>query len=55
VRDKNGKIDHIDRVIRLEGDLSPEQRASLLAIAEKCPVHRTLHAEVQISTALEDE
>ena len=39
---KEGKIDRIDREITLEGDLSAEQRAKLMEIADKCPVHRTL-------------
>jgi putative redox protein len=51
---KEGKIDRIDRLIRLEGPLSEEQRAKLLEISSKCPVHRTLHAEVTIPTRLAD-
>lgn len=47
-----GMVDHIDRVIRLEGDLTEEQRAKLLEIADKCPVHRTLTSEIHIKTAL---
>ena len=48
---KEGKIDHIDLEIRLEGPLlSDEQRTTLLQIAEKCPVHRTLVTENAIST-----
>jgi putative redox protein len=47
---KEGKIDRIDREITLEGDLSAEQRAKLLEIADKCPVHRTLHSEIDIRT-----
>jgi len=43
-------IDHIEVEIRLVGDLSDEQRRTLLAIAEKCPVHRTLTSRVQIRT-----
>jgi putative redox protein len=39
-------------VIRLEGDLSADQRASLLAIADKCPVHKTLHGQAIIHTEL---
>jgi uncharacterized OsmC-like protein/alpha/beta superfamily hydrolase len=45
-----GKIDHIDRAITFEGNLSPEQRQRLLEIADKCPVHRTLESEVRIHT-----
>ena len=47
---KEGKIDRIEREIRLEGDLSAEQRARLLEIADKCPVHRTLHGEIDVRT-----
>ncbi len=49
-----GRLDHIDRVITLDDSLSAEQRVSLLAIADKCPVHRTLTSEVSISTVLAD-
>ena len=51
---REGKVDRIDRVIRLEGPLSEEQRAKLLDISNKCPVHRTLHAEITIPTRLAD-
>src|SRR4051812_6568998 len=47
---KEGKIDRIEREITLEGDLSAEQRAKLMEIADKCPVHRTLHSEIDIRT-----
>ena len=48
-----GKIDRFTRRICLEGDLSEEQRQSLLAIADKCPVHRTLHPEIDVATTLD--
>jgi uncharacterized OsmC-like protein/alpha/beta superfamily hydrolase len=51
---KEGKIDRIDRSIALEGNLDAQQRQKLLEIADKCPVHRTLHSEVLIKTQLED-
>jgi putative redox protein len=47
---KDGKIDHIERAIAFEGELSAEQRQRLLEIADKCPVHRTLESEVHIHT-----
>ena len=47
---KEGKIDRIERAITFEGNLSEEQRAKLLEIADKCPVHRTLKSEVDIRT-----
>jgi uncharacterized OsmC-like protein len=40
---ENCRIERIERVITLEGDLTDEQRATLLAVADRCPVHRTLH------------
>ncbi|MFD1381260.1 bifunctional alpha/beta hydrolase/OsmC family protein [Fodinicurvata halophila] len=52
---REGKIDVFTRVVRLEGDLSDEQRQRLLEIADKCPVHRTLHASSVIETELADE
>jgi uncharacterized OsmC-like protein/fermentation-respiration switch protein FrsA (DUF1100 family) len=51
---KEGKIDRIDREITLEGDLSAEQRAKLMEIADKCPVHRTLHGEIDVRTRERD-
>jgi putative redox protein len=47
---REGKIDRIDRAITLTGELSDDQRARLLEIADKCPVHRTLHSEIDIRT-----
>jgi len=47
---KEGKIDRIDRLITLTGDLDHHQRAALMRIADKCPVHRTLHSEIKIHT-----
>jgi uncharacterized OsmC-like protein/pimeloyl-ACP methyl ester carboxylesterase len=51
---QEGKIDRIDREITLEGDLTAEQRAKLMEIADKCPVHRTLHGEIDIRTRERD-
>ncbi len=50
---KEGMIDRIERVITLEGDLDAEQRARLMEMADKCPVHRTLKSEVDIRTVEE--
>ena len=44
------KIDAFRRVIRLQGDLDAAQRARLLEIADKCPVHRTLERSSTILT-----
>lgn len=46
----NVNHDHFVRSITLTGPITPEQRASLLAIANKCPVHRTLEATSHIET-----
>lgn len=48
----DGFVDHIDKTIRLEGPLDDEQRARLLEIADRCPVHKTLHGEVVIRSVL---
>ncbi|WP_323791400.1 alpha/beta fold hydrolase [Nocardioides sp.] len=50
---ETGHLDRIDRVVTLEGDLDDEQRERLLEIADRCPVHRTLHAEVDVRTTLQ--
>lgn len=44
-------LDRIDCEIELVGDLSSEQRARLLEIADRCPVHRTLTSPIEIHTA----
>jgi putative redox protein len=49
---REGLIDRIERDVELEGALTPEQRARLLDIASKCPVHRTLKSEIDIKTRL---
>ena len=49
---KEGKLDQIESEITLSGALTDEQRAKLLEIAEKCPVHRTLTSEIKIRTRL---
>lgn len=51
---KQGMLDRIDREITLEGSLDEAARTKLLEIADKCPVHRTLHSEVWITTTLRD-
>ena len=49
---REGRIDRIETAIILEGALDEPQRAKLLEVAGRCPVHRTLHSEVRISTRL---
>jgi uncharacterized OsmC-like protein/alpha/beta superfamily hydrolase len=47
---KGRTIDRIDRTIAMEGALDAEQRKQLMAIADKCPVHRTLSTANEIRT-----
>jgi len=47
--------DRFAREIRLEGDLSLDQRRRLLEIAERCPVHRTLEHGSDIVTVLAEQ
>ena len=49
---QEGRLDHIRRDVELSGPLDEEQRARLLEIATKCPVHRTLESEVVIESHL---
>ena len=48
----SAKIDTFNREIKFEGELDEKQLARLLEIANKCPVHRTLHSETQVITKL---
>jgi len=48
----SSKIDTFSREIKLEGDLDEKQIKRILQIADKCPVHRTLHSETQVVTTL---
>ncbi|MFO7892301.1 MAG: bifunctional alpha/beta hydrolase/OsmC family protein [Longimicrobiales bacterium] len=50
--DGDEKLDRIERVVEIEGDLSDKQRKRLLEIADKCPVHRTLDAGVHVETRM---
>jgi putative redox protein len=49
---KTGMVDRIERAIELEGDLTSDQRARLLEIANRCPVHRTLTSEIRVESRL---
>ncbi|PEN15243.1 osmotically inducible protein C [Longibacter salinarum] len=48
----SGKVDRIRREIHMTGDLTDEQRERLIEIANKCPVHRTLHNEITVRTSM---
>ena len=54
--DRTGMIDRFERVLHLAGDdLTDADRAKLLEIADKCPVHRTLEAASSIVTSLAEQ
>ena len=50
--DVNSMLDQIELGVELIGPLDEGQRARLLQIAEKCPVHRTLTSKIDIRTSL---
>jgi len=41
-------VDLIEKEVDVTGDLSADQRARLLEIADRCPVHRTLTGQLRI-------
>lgn len=47
-----GMVDRIEKNVKLEGDLTAEQRDRLMEIADRCPVHRTLLNEILIQSTL---
>lgn len=49
-QDANAKVDRLERTIWIDGDLTDEVRTRMLQIAERCPVHRTLHSKMKIVT-----
>ncbi len=49
---ESGRLDRMERLIQLSGPLDEEQRQRLLEIANRCPVHRTLHSEVDVVTSI---
>ncbi|MFC5382600.1 alpha/beta fold hydrolase [Aquipuribacter nitratireducens] len=50
VAGRPGCVREFHREVRLEGDLDDDQRARLLEIADKCPVHKTLEQGVRVVT-----
>jgi uncharacterized OsmC-like protein len=47
---QDAKLTVIERDIQLDGTLDEDQRARLLAIADRCPVHLTLTSKIEIRT-----
>ncbi len=52
---REGRIDRFERIISVEGGIDPALAPSLLAIADKCPVHRTLEGSPAVVTRLADD
>lgn len=52
---RTGMVDRIERRITVEGALDAAQRAKLAEIADKCPVHRTLHGPLVVATRFAGE
>ena len=50
-----GKVDEFLRELSFDGSLSDAERTRLVEIADRCPVHRTLHGEVKVRTRLADD
>ena len=50
---ESGLVDRFERRIKIDGDLSEAQRQRLLEIADLCPVHKSLHSEVDVVSTLE--
>lgn len=49
---EDDKTYRLERRLELIGALSEEQKQYLLGIANKCPIHRALHKQFEIDTAL---
>ena len=49
---QTSKIEVLQKYVTLEGELSEQQRQRLLQIADRCPVHQTLHGNLEIRTEL---
>jgi putative redox protein len=50
--EKPTRFDHLQKKLKLVGNLDQKQRKRLKEIASKCPVHKTLQSEVIIETEL---
>jgi len=50
---ETGKVDKFERVVSIAGDITEQQRQRMLEIADRCPVHQTLHREVKVVSRLE--
>ncbi len=48
--EEHTQIDVITRAVSITGDLDDKQRARMMEIADKCPVHRTMHNKLVVKT-----
>jgi putative redox protein len=48
-KNTNAMLDRIDTEVQLSGALTQEQRGKLIEVGGKCPVHRTLKSEIDIT------
>jgi len=48
--EKDGRVERITREIKIVGDITEAERARLLQIADRCPVHRTLSNKLIVTT-----
>lgn len=49
-----GMIHEFRRELLLDGDLTAAERQRMVEIADRCPVHKTLHNEIKVRTELMD-
>ncbi|WP_194774791.1 bifunctional alpha/beta hydrolase/OsmC family protein [Pararhodonellum marinum] len=52
VEKPEAKVSRFSRALKIEGKLDDEQLKRLVEIANRCPVHRTLHEEIVVETKL---
>ena len=50
--ERHDDIEIFTRHMEVVGDLDDEQRARMLEIAKRCPIHKALAGEIQIKTQL---
>lgn len=50
--DPKSKIDHIEKELIVEGDLTEKQLNRLLEISNRCPVNRTLLEDIKIKSSI---
>ncbi|GAA0879177.1 bifunctional alpha/beta hydrolase/OsmC family protein [Algoriphagus jejuensis] len=51
---QGGKLSKFTRFLEIKGETTEEIKIKLLEIADKCPVHKTLHEPIQVETRFKD-